>query len=126
MALCLLLGTRPDAAGAPPTASYLFPILAIVFIYYFVLIRPQQKESQRHRKLIDSLKKGDEVVTDSGLVGTVVAVQDEFVVLKAGENVKLKFLKSKVWNRVSAVGDSGKSDKDAKNGKTKDSGETEE
>jgi preprotein translocase subunit YajC len=110
MALCLLLGTRPDA-GAPPAASYLFPILAIVFIYYFVLIRPQQKESQRHRKLLDSLKKGDEVVTDSGLVGTVVAVQDDFVVLKAGENVKLKFLKSKIWNRVSSSGDAS-----AKNG----------
>jgi len=109
MALCLLLGARPDA-GAPPAASYLFPILAIVFIYYFVLIRPQQKESQRHRKLLDSLKKGDEVVTDSGLVGTVVAVQDDFVVLKAGENVKLKFLKSKIWNRVSATASSATKD----------------
>ena len=103
MMLCLLLGARPEAGAQPSAISYLFPLLAIVFIYYFVLIRPQQKESQRHRKLLDSLKKGDEVVTDSGLVGTVVAVQDDFVVLKAGENVKLKFLKSKVFNRLSAL-----------------------
>jgi preprotein translocase subunit YajC len=101
MALCLLLGTRPDA-GTPPAASYLVPILLIVFIYYFVLIRPQQKESQRHKKLLDSLKRGDEVVTDSGLVGTVVAVQGDFVVIKAADNVKLKFLKSKVWNRMAS------------------------
>ena len=123
MALCLLLGTRPDAGAAPPAASYLFPILAIVFIYYFVLIRPQQKESQRHRKLLDSLKKGDEVVTDSGLVGTVVAVQDDFVVLKAGENVKLKFLKSKVWNRVSAATSDSSAKNGAKEAKDKDATE---
>ena len=114
MMLCLLLGARPEAGAQPSAISYLFPLLAIVFIYYFVLIRPQQKESQRHRKLLDSLKKGDEVVTDSGLVGTVVAVQDDFVVLKAGENVKLKFLKSKVFNRLSALpAASAKETKDA-------------
>lgn len=100
---CLLVGSRPETGGEPGAFFYLFPLLAILFIYYFILIRPQQKESQRHRKLLDSLKKGDEVVTDSGLVGTVVAVQDEYVVLKAGENVKLKFLRSKIWNRLSAV-----------------------
>lgn len=104
MSFCLLLGTRPPGGAAEPTAfSYLVPILLVLFIYYFILLRPQQKESQRHKKLLESLKKGDEVVTDSGLVGTVVAVQDEFVVLKAGENTKLKFLKSKVWSRLSTV-----------------------
>jgi preprotein translocase subunit YajC len=102
MSLCLLIGSRPGS-GEPATFSYMIPLLAILFIYYFVLLRPQQKESQRHRKLLESLKKGDEVVTDSGLVGTIVAVQDEFVVLKAGENVRLKFLKAKVWSRVSTL-----------------------
>jgi preprotein translocase subunit YajC len=121
MTLCLLLGARPEAGASPSAISYLFPLLAIVFIYYFVLIRPQQKESQRHRKLLDSLKKGDEVVTDSGLVGTVVAVQGDFVVLKASENVKLKFLKSKVFNRLSAVG--AGSAKEGKDADAKDSGE---
>jgi preprotein translocase subunit YajC len=100
---CLLVGATPDSGREPGAFFYLFPLLAILFIYYFILIRPQQKETQRHRKLLDSLEKGDEVVTDSGLVGTVVAVQDEFVVLKAGENVKLKFLRTKIWNRLSAV-----------------------
>lgn len=104
MMLCLVLGTRPPGGAAEPSAfSYLIPLLAILFIYYFILLRPQQKESQRHKKLLESLKKGDEVITDSGLVGTVVAVQDEFVVLKAGETTKLKFLKSKVWSRLSSL-----------------------
>jgi len=107
ISLCLLVGTRPEGGAEPGAFSYLFPLVAILVIYYLVLLRPQQKESARHRKLLDSLKKGDEVVTDSGLVGTVVAVQDEFVVLKAGENVRLKFLKSKVWSRVSTLEPSG-------------------
>ena len=58
-------GIETGGGAQPSVISYLFPLLAIVFIYYFVLIRPQQKESQRHRKLLDTLKKGDEVVTDS-------------------------------------------------------------
>lgn len=104
MMLILAVGTTPASGAAQPSAfSYLVPLLAILFIYYFILLRPQQKESQRHKKLLESLKKGDEVITDSGLVGTVVAVQDEFVVLKAGENTKLKFLKSKVWSRLSSL-----------------------
>lgn len=103
MNLLLLVGTRPEGGAEPGAASFLIPLLAILFIYYFVLLRPQQKESQRHKKLLDSLEKGDEVVTDSGLVGTIVAVQDHFVILKAGENVRLKFLKSKIWSRVSAI-----------------------
>lgn len=104
MNLLLLVGTRPGS-GEPSSGafSFMIPLLAILFIYYFILLRPQHKESQRHKKLLESLKKGDEVVTDSGLVGTIVSVQDDFIVLKAGENVRLKFLKSKVWSRLSAV-----------------------
>ena len=62
---------------------------------------PQQKQAQRHRQLVQSLKKGDEVITESGLVGSVISVNDDYVVLKAAENVKLKFLKSKVAGRTS-------------------------
>lgn len=99
--LLLLIGGRPGAAGdAPPPFAMFLPIVAILFIYYFLLVRPQQKQAQRHRKLVDSLKKGDEVITESGLVGSVISVHDEFVILKAAENVKLKFLKSKVAGRA--------------------------
>ncbi|GJM45437.1 MAG: preprotein translocase subunit YajC [Gemmatimonadota bacterium] len=100
--LLLLIGARPEAAeGAPSPFAMFLPIVAILFIYYFILVRPQQKQAQRHRQLVSSLKKGDDVVTDSGLVGSVISVTDEFVVIKAAENVKLKFLKSKVAARTS-------------------------
>ena len=100
--LFLLIGARPGAAGeaAPSPFAMFLPIAAILFIYYFLLVRPQQKSAQKHRKLVESLKKGDEVITESGLVGSVFSVNDEFVVIKAAENVKLKFLKSKVAGRA--------------------------
>ena len=104
MDLLLLMGGRPDAGGGQGSGfSFLVPVLAIMAIYYWLLIRPQQKQAQQHRSLLESLKKGDDVVTDSGLVGTVVAIQDEFVVLKADDNVKLKFLKSKVATKLAVM-----------------------
>ena len=102
--LLLLMGGRPDAgAGASSGFSFLVPVLAIMAIYYWLLIRPQQKQAQQHRSLLESLKKGDDVVTDAGLVGTVVAIQDDYVVLKADDKVKLQFLKSKVASSVAAI-----------------------
>jgi preprotein translocase subunit YajC len=99
--LLLLIGGRPEAAGdAPPPFAMFLPIVAILFIYYFLLVRPQQKQAQRHKALVESLKKGDEVITESGLVGSVISVNGDFVILKAAENVKLKFLKSKVAGRT--------------------------
>jgi preprotein translocase subunit YajC len=99
--LLLLIGTRgAEGAEAPSPFAMFLPIIAILVIYYLLLIRPQQKQAQRHRALVESLEKGDEVVTESGLVGSVISVQDEFVILKAAENVKLKFLKGKVAGRL--------------------------
>lgn len=99
--MLLLIGGRPPAGAEQPSPFAMFlPIVAILVIYYFLLLRPQQKHAQKHRQLIDSLKKGDEVITESGLVGSVISVHDDFVILKAAENVKLKFLKSKVAGRT--------------------------
>ena len=107
--LLLLIGARPDsAAGAPAPFAMFLPIVAILFIYYFILVRPQQKQAQKHERLVASLKKGDEIVTDSGLVGSVINVTDEFVIIKAAENVKLKLLKSKVAARTSALAEKKK------------------
>jgi preprotein translocase subunit YajC len=106
MTECLLLiGTTPDAAGQTSAFVSMVPFLLILVIFYFVLIRPQQKQLQKHRQFLESLKKGDEVVTDSGMIG----VSDDSVVLRIAENVKVKFLKAKVSGRISesAVAEKG-------------------
>jgi preprotein translocase subunit YajC len=102
MTECLLLiGTTPDAAGQTSAFVSMIPFLLILVIFYFVLIRPQQKQVQKHRQFLESLKKGDEVITDSGMFGTVIGVSDDSVVLRIADNVKVKFLKAKVSGRIS-------------------------
>jgi preprotein translocase subunit YajC len=79
------------------------PWILIFVIFYFLLIRPQQKRQKEHRLLLDSLRKGDKVVTSSGMFGTIVGINDKenIVVLKVGENVKIEFLKTSIAGRVS-------------------------
>ena len=62
---------------------------AIGVIFYLLLIRPQRKEQQRHREMIENLKKGDEVITAGGVIGTVVHTQEDRVTIKTGENTRL-------------------------------------
>lgn len=95
----LLMGATPDA-GAPNPIISMIPFFLILIIFYFVLIRPQQEQLKKHKTFLDSLKKGDDVVTESGMYGTVVGVDNESVVLRVADNVKVKFLKTKVAGRV--------------------------
>ena len=85
---------RPD-----PTGAILFQVLFLVgifAIFYFLIIRPQKKERERHRKLIESLKKGDKVITSAGIWGTVVEIGDRTVTLKVDANTKITFSKESV------------------------------
>ncbi len=75
-----------DAAPAPqnPVVAFL-PMILMVVVFYFILIRPQQKRAKELRKLIESIKSGDEVVTAAGIVGTVITVKDKTVTLRSGD-----------------------------------------
>lgn len=84
---------------APQAASMfssLMPIFLIFIVFYFLLIRPQSKKQKEHQKLLEGLKKGDRVVTASGLYGTVHEVQGNIVKLKISENVNVQMLKSAI------------------------------
>jgi preprotein translocase subunit YajC len=74
----------------------LWPIVLIFVIFYFLLIRPQQKKQKTHQKMLESVKKGDKVVTSGGVYGTVVGVKENVVVLKIAENVKVEFSKAAI------------------------------
>ena len=78
------------------------PLIAIVVIFYFLLIRPQTKKSREHKTLLSTLRKGDKVITNSGMYGTIVGMDDKEnkVVLKVAENVKIEFLKSSIAGRI--------------------------
>lgn len=72
------------------------PFVLIIFVFYFMIIRPQQKKQKERQKLLDSLKKGDKVVTVGGAHGTVVGLEDKTIVVQLAENVKVKYDRSAV------------------------------
>mgnify|MGYP002632934395 CR=1 FL=1 len=86
-------------AGAPADPSPLFTFLMFggLFVFmYFIMIRPQQKRQKEHNNLIDSLAKGDEVVTTSGMLGKITKIESEYLVLEVGSGQELKFQKNAV------------------------------
>ena len=94
----LMAGPSGDGGGA----IIQFGFFGLIFVMmYLLLIRPQRKKQKEHEKLIANLKKGDKVVTSSGMFGIIFAIDEErnVVVLKMGE-VKLKFLKSSIAAKV--------------------------
>lgn len=78
------------------------PWILIFVVMYFLLIRPQQKRQKEHQKMLSILKKGDRVITNAGIFGTIVGIneKDNIVVLKVGENTKIEFLKNSITGKV--------------------------
>lgn len=85
-----------QATPAPSPLSGLLPILFLIPIFYVLIIRPQQKRQKEQKKLIESMKTGDKVVTNAGLHGIVANVKEKTFLLKVADNVKLEFDKSAV------------------------------
>ncbi len=87
------------AEGGSPLA--LFVQLGLIFmIFYWLLIRPQKKEKDRHKAMIDTLKKGDEIVTVGGIIGKIVHLDDERLTVKTAENTRLLVERGKVGRAV--------------------------
>jgi preprotein translocase subunit YajC len=88
------------AQGAPgtPGGSMQFALLmgAFIVLFYFMLIRPQQKRAKEHQSLVSKLNAGDEVVTSGGLLGKVIEVGELFVTLEIAEGVRIKVVKSQI------------------------------
>lgn len=79
---------QPPVQGSPWEA-WLFPILLFV-VFYFLLIRPQQKRAKEHRKMVEALAKGDEVVTNGGLLGRITKVDDHFISLELADGLEVR------------------------------------
>ena len=86
-------------AGTPGGDAGLINIIMLggfVLIFYFLLIRPQNKRRKEHQELVSSLNKGDEVVTAGGVVGTITKVEDDFVKVQVSDAVEMRIQKSAV------------------------------
>ena len=93
-------------AQATPSRSagqFFLEILPIVFLFvvlYFVMIRPQTKRNKEHKKMMEALTKGDEIVTTGGMLGRVLEVGENFVLIDVGKAVEVKVQKAQVANTV--------------------------
>ena len=74
------------------------PLVLIFVVFYFLLIRPQTKRAKEHKKMVAGLSKGDEVVTNGGLLGRITEVGENFVQVKVAENVEVKVQRQAVAN----------------------------
>lgn len=82
------------AAGGMAAFQQVIPLVFMFAIFYFLLIRPQQKKAKEHKALLDSMKKGDNVITAGGVHGKVSAVENDIVTLEVANNVNVKITKS--------------------------------
>lgn len=111
----LLLATTVTAAAwadgpaAPAAAlgregfSPLIPGAVMLAILYFMMFRPQQKRAKQHQEFLSALKRGDMVVTNGGIIGTIKTVSDRFVTLEVDNNVHLKMLRSQVAESAASL-----------------------
>lgn len=100
--LAFAMGTSGAEGQGNPIAAFV-PLIVMFAIFYFLLIRPQQKKAKEHRNVLANLKKGDYVITAGGLYGRIYSIAEEVLTLEIGDNVKVKTNR----NYIAGLADSG-------------------
>jgi len=110
--LHLIMQANTGAADAPPSQiPFLFTMGLIFFVFYFLLIRPQNKRLKEHREMLTRVVRGDTVVTNGGLIGKVTKVDDDELTVDLGSNQKVKVVRTMladVRNKTAPANDTGK------------------
>jgi len=102
MDIPLLLAQAAPGPEQPPVLFQFLPLIIIAVLFYFLLIRPQQKKQKEHEKLVAGVKTGDKIVTAGGIHGIVANVKDSTFLIKVADNVKIEFDKSAITSVTKA------------------------
>lgn len=86
--------------SSPSLLENLIPYIGLIFIFYFLLIRPSQKRQRAHESLLAELKRGDSVLTSGGILGTIEGLTDQIVILQIAEGVKIRVLRSQISSKA--------------------------
>ncbi|HQS96830.1 MAG: preprotein translocase subunit YajC [Novosphingobium sp. 17-62-19] len=103
----MMLSTLSAAAanaGQPPAWMSFLPLVAMGFIFWFLILRPQMRQQKEHKAKIAAMKKGDIVVTAGGLIGKVIKLDDHYAELELGPNVKVKAVRATIGDIVPPTG----------------------
>ncbi len=112
-----------QSTGGSGALMQFLPLILIFVIFYFLLIRPQQRKMREHRAMIAGLRRGDKVLTSGGLIGTVnKVVSDTEILLEIAENVRIRVARSAVNEILSRTNEAKEQDQTADDKKEKDSG----
>jgi preprotein translocase subunit YajC len=96
-------GAAPTGGGGifgPNAITSLMPFIAMFAIFYFLLIRPQQKKQRDLRQMLQNLKRGDRVITSGGIYGTIVKIRNDIVHLEIADQVRIRVNKSSISDLV--------------------------
>ena len=92
-------GPAAGAGGGAGIASFI-PLILIFVVFYFLLIRPQQKQAKQHQQFLSDLKNGNKVVTKGGIHGTITGMTDSVITVEIADNVRIKLSRSAIAGPV--------------------------
>jgi len=87
-------------AGQGSAIAQFLPLIMLFGIFYFLIIRPQQKQQKDHREMIEGLQKGDKVITSGGLIADIIKVEEEFIKIKLNDDTIVKLDRAYVAKKV--------------------------
>ncbi|MGJ3232657.1 MAG: preprotein translocase subunit YajC [Oceanicaulis sp.] len=113
------IATAAGGGGMGYMLMQLAPFILIFIVFYFLLIRPQQQKMKKHREMIENLRRGDEVVTQGGIVGKITKIADTDATVEIAEGVRVKVIKftiTEVRTRTEPANDAASAKSDTKDG----------
>ena len=125
----LLAACQPPGTGQPGTGAEgggsdilmsILPLILIFVVFYFLLIRPQQRKQKAHREMLTNVRRGDDIVTTGGMIGRVIKVdRDDNLLVEVAPNVRIKFMRNsiaEIVRRPSPARSDGDDDEDETEG----------
>ena len=113
MGIAHAMGGLPGGGGPGGGFTAFIPLLLMFAVFYFLLIRPQQKKQRDLKEMLNSLKTGDQIVTSGGLYGTIIGFgEDNRVKVKIAENVKVDIARSAIQSKIAGMIEAGKGKSD--------------
>ncbi len=101
--LTIILAAQPGANGQQSMLGTFLPLILIIVVFYFFMIRPQMKRQKEAKKFRESLQKGSQVITTGGIYGKITEVQDTYVFLEIDKNTTIKIDKAALINDPSGI-----------------------
>ena len=86
--------------GGGNILASLFPLIILFAIFYFLIIRPQQKQAKTHKEMLESLKKGDKIITNGGLICEVIKAQDDYIKAQISDNTVVRISKDYIAKKI--------------------------